>query len=436
MMGVWLIYLCAYWPGFLSKDSLNQFIQIASGNFLDWHPAFHTMTLWLITRAWFSPASVIIVQILALSLLLGWGFYLVENQGSPRWVTWFGVALLVLNPAFGLIILNPWKDVAYSICVVALVLLIFKIVVSDGDWIHKPLAWISLGLVTALTALYRHNGAAVSFTALLLLFVGFRKQWKPLLAACIIALAIWLGVRGPLYNALRVNTNTQSMGQNLALPATAITLLDWYGRSGIALDQTDQALVDQIWQSSDDADVRLAVLAKYADEINQMAIKMAKGHPLATLKFFLQRSSYIFQIAQPPLTRVGYVEMAVYDNPFQIRSVNIFPLLKTNLTKLAYLSEKIYFDWFFWRNAFWMYLLVFSTIVAWARTREWRFLLVITPVLINALSLTLFSAGQITRYILPTLLVGPLLCGCFLLIQPRARDGLTKPALEGENTGK
>ncbi len=434
IMGVWLIYLLAYWPGFLSKDSLNQFSQLVTGHFTDWHPAFHTMTLWLFTRVWFSPASVIVVQIVGLSLLLGWGFALVESQGTPLWVVWLGAAFLALSPAFGLILLNPWKDVAYSICVVALVLLILKVIISQGEWLSSPLAWISLGLTTALVALYRHNGAPVSFLALLLLFAGFRKQWKPLAAACIVALIFWAAVKGPIYSVLRVNSNTQSMGQNLALPATAITLLDWYDRSGIALDPDDQALVDHILNASDDADVRLSVLAQYTDEINQIAIRTAREYPLDAIKFFLERSSYIFQVIQPPLARIGFVEMAIYDNPYQIKPVAIFPWLKSWLTGLAYLSERIYFDWFFWRNAFWMYLLVFSTVIAWARTREWRYLLVIIPVLINALSLTLFSAGQITRYILPTLLVGPLLSGYFLFIQSRSTDRLTKTPVAGENT--
>jgi hypothetical protein len=416
----WFIYLLAYWPGFLSKDSLNQFLQIASGKFADWHPAFHTMTLWLITRLWFSPASVVIVQVLILSALLGWGFFLIEKQGTPRWATWLGVVFLAISPAFGLVMLNPWKDVAYGICVVGLVLLIFMIVTSAGESLKRPIIWISLGIVAGLVGLFRHNGWPVAVSTFLLLFIGFRRQWKPLLVAMILAAGLWIGVKGPLYTALAVNQNTESMGQNLALPATAISVLEWYGRSGIALDPVDQTLVDQIMNSSDDPDIRLSVLAQYTDEIDRTAIRVARQHPLATIKFFLERSTYIFQILQPPLTRIGYVEMAIYDNPFGLRSQSLLPIMKTWLTSLAYLTEKISLDWLFWRNAFWMYFLVFGSIVAWARTRQWQSILIITPVLVNAGSLALFSAGHITRYILPTLLVGPLLCGYFLL-SPLAR---------------
>jgi hypothetical protein len=76
--------------------------------------------------------------------------------------------------------------------------------------------------------------------------------------------------------------------------------------------------------------------------------------------------------------------------------------------KVAYLSEEPQIDWLFWRNAFWMYLLIASGVVACVRMKNWKYMAVILPVLLNAIPLMLLSGGHISRYIFSTLLLGPL----------------------------
>src|SRR5262249_58527353 len=51
------VFLLTFWPGLMSADSLDQWRQILTREFNDWHPAFHTLTHWLITRPWGSPAA-------------------------------------------------------------------------------------------------------------------------------------------------------------------------------------------------------------------------------------------------------------------------------------------------------------------------------------------------------------------------------------------
>jgi uncharacterized membrane protein YjfL (UPF0719 family) len=53
---IWTVYLLAFWPGLMSPDSLEQWRHIVQGQFNNDHPAFHTLTTWLITRVWIVPA--------------------------------------------------------------------------------------------------------------------------------------------------------------------------------------------------------------------------------------------------------------------------------------------------------------------------------------------------------------------------------------------
>jgi hypothetical protein len=55
---IWSFYLLSFWPGSMSPDSLDQWKQVLNGQLKDWHPVFHTMNIWLITRIKLSPATV------------------------------------------------------------------------------------------------------------------------------------------------------------------------------------------------------------------------------------------------------------------------------------------------------------------------------------------------------------------------------------------
>ena len=92
-----------------------------------------------------------------------------------------------------------WKDVPYSIAMLTLVLLLLAIATSDGEWLESKFGWLILALVAALIALYRHNGPPVAFATLTILLMAYRKHWRPLTLCMAVAIALFCGVKGPLY---------------------------------------------------------------------------------------------------------------------------------------------------------------------------------------------------------------------------------------------
>jgi len=62
--------------------------------------------------------------------------------------------------------------------------------------------------------------------------------------------------------------------------------------------------------------------------------------------------------------------------------------------------------------------LVFTALVASVRMKSWKMMLLMAPVLLNILPYAVFNGGHIARYILPTLIIGPLLTPYFLAIKP------------------
>ncbi|MFR5855814.1 MAG: hypothetical protein ACLUE8_16645 [Lachnospiraceae bacterium] len=51
------------YPGGVSYDAANQWEQAQSGQFNNWHPVFHTLLIWLVTRVYNHYSFAVLVQI-------------------------------------------------------------------------------------------------------------------------------------------------------------------------------------------------------------------------------------------------------------------------------------------------------------------------------------------------------------------------------------
>ena len=68
---VWTVYWLAFFPGLVSMDSVNQWGQIVTGKYDDWHPVAHTWLVWLLTRPGHSLGTVSFLQVVLTALLVG-----------------------------------------------------------------------------------------------------------------------------------------------------------------------------------------------------------------------------------------------------------------------------------------------------------------------------------------------------------------------------
>jgi len=415
---VWSVYLLAFWPGFLSPDSVYQFEQIAQRNINDWHPAIHTLVMAVITFPWFSPAPVVIVQILILSGLIGWGLSQVQKSGVSIWLTGAVSLFLAFSPGLSLIILNPWKDVAFGIALFAFSIVIFQIIQSDGRWLAEAPSWMILGVVSLLAALFRHNGLLVSSGSLVLILIAYPKRWRRIGAAILFMLILFFLVKGPLYQLAGVNTDKEALGKNLGIEGTAFQVVHQHLQSNALLLPAEEALFRKIYT---DQEINLKELGKLSEEINQLALQLTLRNPVPTIEFLQRKVSFVFQILQPPDRRIETVGLAIYENTLGIEQGSMLPWLQQKMTELFNLSGQPGLDWLFWRNAFWMYLMIFAAAIACIRQKNWSYALLLGPLLLNALPLAAFSGGEISRYIYPTLLISPVFSG-YLLFIPRKED--------------
>ena len=204
MMLFWMIALLTFWPGMMSRDSMVQWEQAATGKFIDAHPAFHTMIIWLLSKIWNTPAIVAIFQIAFLSIVTSWGIGLLMTLGLSRRLGWILALAFSLSPVNIGMVITLWKDIPYSIGIFLLSLLLLNLVLSKGKWLNKNPSVVWLGINCAFIALVRHNGFPISLGSLLVLLVFFPKSWKRIAFTIGLFFALFFFVRGPLYKIANV----------------------------------------------------------------------------------------------------------------------------------------------------------------------------------------------------------------------------------------
>jgi hypothetical protein len=197
------IYWMAFFPAVMSYDSVAQWNQILSEKFTDYHPAIHTITMWLITRIWQSPAIITFTQISFFSIASGWGFSILqEDLKIPPKITMTLCALYAISPVNGIWVVTLWKDIPYSIAILTLTLMLMKMLITQGQWLEKN--WGGLAIAALPVTFFRHNGLVVSFGLLVLLLLTYRKQYKYILAILLSLLLAWFVVKGSIYSFFEV----------------------------------------------------------------------------------------------------------------------------------------------------------------------------------------------------------------------------------------
>jgi len=241
MVAVWGIYLLTFFPGMMSTDSNVQWGQILSGQFNDAHPVFHTLSMWLVTRVWLSPAAVVISQILFLSLTVAWGIRLLEEHGLPAWAGWLLAAIFAFGPLNGNMVIVLWKDIPYSTSLFLLSLMILKIVLTKGAWLEKRYTWVWLGLVSLCVASFRHNGFPIPIAAWIAVLIIYRKWWKYIVQAAVLSLVLYGAIRGPLFEVLKVEQPESGTLQHILMHHIAAHI-----NTGQPLTPSEQALAESI----------------------------------------------------------------------------------------------------------------------------------------------------------------------------------------------
>ena len=221
-MAVFGCTFAASYPGGVNYDVSNQWRQVHSGEFNNWHPLFHTLLMWLVTRVYDSYPFAILVQILIFSALLSRLTAVVHKHGVPAWLALIVHALVAASLPVRNVLMYLGKDSAMTIGIIALTTQAVEILHTQGAWLKKPLHVLSMGLWLAYTTLLRINALLWTVPFVLCLFFAHRPvRRQAACAAAVMALAMAL-VQGPVYGMLDVVYPDNTVEESVGLPMTIL----------------------------------------------------------------------------------------------------------------------------------------------------------------------------------------------------------------------
>ncbi|MEE0935220.1 MAG: hypothetical protein U0L42_06065 [Methanobrevibacter sp.] len=160
---IFSVYLSVFFPGIATLDSFDQLHQIASSQFSNWHPFFHTFIEMLCLKVYPSPMSVGIFQILVFSIM--WMIICKYNRDDNvqfdntfKLQVIFSVVICLI-PINALYSITLWKDILFSYFLMFSCFLVKVMIDREGVVNYKFI--ILFSLIMAFIAQIRGNGMYV-----------------------------------------------------------------------------------------------------------------------------------------------------------------------------------------------------------------------------------------------------------------------------------
>jgi hypothetical protein len=429
---VWTVWLLAFWPGFMSPDSIHAWKQMVSGRYDNVHSILYTLTIWLATRLWLTPASMAFLQILVMSILIGLGVAKLRRIGVSAPFAWSIVLVLTASPLIATLTITLWKDIAYGATLLLLTLIIIDIVVSQGNWLTRRSVWLSLAILTGLAALYRHNGVMTSIGTMMVLLVVYHRQWRALVRSLVVFVGILLGVQGILYSAIDVRTYPWATLQPIIFQVAAHVSAGTELRSDeqrylISLREMSDgwgydchSILPTLFDTGSNRRFNLAAVDQTPWSLVSVWWSLTGRAPWVNVQHIVCNSSLVWQVTQPPeaclhtnslwIDKAGSIR-TIEPNDVGLQEDSQLPWLQRLLADLSLRTRADDLSWLVWRPAFYLYLASGAMTVVAIRCRSWQPLLALLPIGLNTASLILAATDCDSRFHYPVFVLTPLLLG-------------------------
>jgi len=404
----------------MSGDSLVQWVQAHDLQFNDHHPVFHTLFIWLATRAWDSPAAAAAAQILALSITAAWGIGNMVKRGLPEAAGWLASFIFALSPVNWLYGATIWKDVPYGISLLWLTLIFVEIFFTKGRWLadFKNLAAISI--CALFVSLFRHNGFPVAVILLLVTILVYWKQKKWSFAALVLVLALRGLITGPGYSALGVHPVPANLKYSLILYHIGVHV-----DSGTPISSQDRQEIEALmplseWEYSPCSASPIILSKKLNREplerdplkYARLALNLFMQDPAPDVRAALDLGALVYsidRICDPFITPLSFKPGSSTGATWIDFTVDTIGGENSKLPKLVAPLSKFYdrtlsYDSFkllnilFWRPAVSLIAVLAAAFAsAWLK-RNWNLLFVALPALVQSAVLLLVNLAQEPRY--------------------------------------
>lgn len=413
-----LIALLSFFPGIMSVDGNNQWNQVVSNNIIKNHPFFSTFVWWVLSKIWFSPASLMVFQILLLSII--WTEICnTLGQETKLLKKIIYTILMCFVPIIFIYAITAWKDVIYSYMLLTLALMFYIGIKKDFAYSYKDIFIISLSLV--LIASYRYNGIIVTGISLIIFLIIFLKKkygWKKILYSLGIFLIIFTTCKIPEKIMYHPTSETTGATNDIALFILSSVIVEDKIEDKNDLEIINKVYpIEQLKKEYNPYCINSMAFSEsynrenagiYAKDIMSMLVKYAIKHPITIAKGYLKSDNiliglsfgdkdgkgqgyvYIYEFSKWDTKYTGNFDEIV--NP-KFKAGYDFYLNLVNFSTSGTIIRKFYLP------AVPLYLSIILMIIYTKKKKDNRYYLVLIPMLLNTLSLLPINIAQDLRYV-------------------------------------
>ncbi len=394
----------------MNPDMVVQWLELDRGNLDDWHPYLVAVAVGVLRHVVDSPALPVLLQIVGASLLVGRIAAWTVWRGRSPWIAAAFLVLLPVLPPTGLFTITLWKDTAFGLALVGLVLVAWRVVDTKGEWLRD---WrnVVLSVLTVLgLSLTRHNGWPVALVTFGVLLLAYRGWWRRFAIVAGTSVVIALIVQLPLASILDVRANrTQSIiyVQHIANHVNRGTELDGSDRrllrSIYPLDRTwpySCFSIQPTW--SGPGSIPLGRFTDKEAELRSLALRLALRNPGAELDHLACASELVWSPGDDghvtyflewsnTAGHVDYIPRIDEETPTEQtaspRAINrIFDVVTDVLPIWAI------------RPALFLYVFLLAAAFAWWRRRSWGIVWIVIPVITQSMLLAVLTLVQDVRF--------------------------------------
>lgn len=416
---IFFIVLLAYWPGILVSDSMVQWNQVQTMQFTDWHPAYNTIYIFLLTQIWNSPAFVMIIQCLIISLVCGYFLSRLEKYYKVNkyflYIAAVVFALIPINFNSAVILL---KDTLYSTFILLLIALIIDLI-NDKKYFEN-LKFLSILFITCLAiSLFRHNGIIVVSLSLVALIIFNYKQ-KLLYAIFSVWLIVHLVLNSSfVFNLLNIQEGSYANkygpishvmarilnNPDIKLSDEEIEKLSEFVDVDLLKETYNPYNMDYSINSQ-----KIEAIKNNSDGYVKLAIQILKKYPEEFVKHYIALDSFLYS---PVPFKEAYVvgmfvetDLWIFEEQYNyLNEDSKFPMLLEFLINI----EKEYQDGTLgiitMRPAIYMYVSIIEIIILIKLKKNKEILLLVLPPIFNIISLAPAIPVAMTRYVYSMIMV-------------------------------
>ncbi len=411
----------AYWPGSFSPDSITQYAQVVTGDYVNWHPVIHTWLFFWIPYQIFhgEAAGIVTLQLVWFSLAVAYLYFILYRNNASRLFLCLSWLYLVLNPNTAYIMLFPWKDSAMGIFALVLFTQLIEIYRTDGAWLNK---WYRLACLTAaafLTMEMRRNGVLLIAPVFLILFAVLKNVRKKVLISGALVIIAHVILHGPVFMLADVELPENEVVETMGTPMTILSHVYVNDRDALseeARDFMDSLAAPEEWEAYEtgsfdsvkwiNEELSAKVNAEGVGKILEYALGAAVNSPKLAWEGFAALTQVVWSVDGGN----GWGLWAtIFENRYGIEYHDGNALLNTELAAYAADTKQSAAKYLFYYTGIVILLLLFTAVGKLGNGNLPRALMALAPMAYDFGTMLLLSGPEFRFFHFNFLIVIPLL---------------------------